>query len=142
MTSLIRISLFFLVLGLSSGQALADSVIVSLDVKEQAINKNFLLAAFSMRITRWPDGRPIRVFVLPDRNDLHQRFLKKHLQVFPYQLRNNWDRQVYTGTGSFPVTVNSMEEMYRMVSQTEGSIGYIADSFKLNLEKVRVVDEF
>ncbi|WP_245756546.1 hypothetical protein [Amphritea atlantica] len=142
MISLIRMSLLYIVLGLSAGQALADSVIVSLDVKAQAINKNFLLAAFAMRITRWPDGRPIRVFVLPDRHPLHQRFVKQRLQVFPYQLRNNWDRQVFTGTGAFPVTVDNMEEMYRMVSQTEGSIGYIADSVKLSPEKVRVVDEF
>jgi len=35
-----------------------------------------------------------------------------------------------------------MEEMYRMVSQTEGSIGYIADSVKFSPEIVRVVDEF
>ncbi|WP_241235099.1 hypothetical protein [Amphritea opalescens] len=95
-----------------------------------------------MRVTRWPDGRPIRVFVLPDRNPLHRLFVKQHLQIFPYQLRNKWDRQVFTGAGSEPEQVDTMEEMYRKVSQHKGAIGYIDKSFNLNLEKVRVVDEF
>lgn len=142
MVSLIRISLLFVVLNLPFGKAVADSVIVSQDVKEQTLNRNVLLAVFSMRVTRWPDGRPIRVFVLPDRHPLHDLFVKEHLQIFPYQLRNNWDRQVFTGTGSEPEQVDTMEEMYRMVSQTDGAIGYISDSFKLNLEQVRVIDEF
>ncbi len=142
MVSLIRISLLFVVLNLPFGKAVADSVIVSQDVKEQTLNRNVLLAVFSMRVTRWPDGRPIRVFVLPDRHPLHDLFVKEHLQIFPYQLRNNWDRQVFTGTGSEPEQVDTMEEMYRMVSQTDGAIGYISDSSKLNLEQVRVIDEF
>jgi ABC-type phosphate transport system substrate-binding protein len=142
MVSLIRISLLFVVLSFPIGEAVADSVIVSQDVREQTLNRNFLLAVFSMRVTRWPDGRPIRVFVLPDRHPLHDLFVKEHLKIFPYQLRNNWDRQVYTGTGSEPEQVDTMDGMYQMVSQTDGAIGYISHSFKLNLEKVRVVDEF
>ena len=27
-----------------------------------------------MHLVRWPDKRPVRVFVLPDRNDLHVAF--------------------------------------------------------------------
>ncbi|MBU2967367.1 substrate-binding domain-containing protein [Amphritea sp. 2_MG-2023] len=143
MVWLIRISLLFVVvLSFSVGNVSAHSVIVSQDVKEQTLNRNFLFAVFSMRVTRWPDGRPIRVFVLPDRNPLHRLFVKQHLQIFPYQLRNKWDRQVFTGAGSEPEQVDTMEEMYRKVSQNKGAIGYIEESFNLNLEKVRVVDEF
>lgn len=142
MVLLIRMSLLFVVLNFPVGEVVADSVIVSQDVKEQALNRNFLLAVFSMRVTQWPDGRPIRVFVLPDRHSLHDLFVKEYLKVFPYQLRNNWDRQVYTGTGSEPEQVDTMDEMYQKVSQTDGAIGYVSHSFKLNLEKVRVVDEF
>ncbi|RRD01778.1 hypothetical protein [Amphritea balenae] len=127
---------------LNTSSAVADSVIVSMDVEELSFNKNFLLAVFSMRVTRWPDGRPIKVFVLPDRHPVHHRFVKQHLQIFPYQLRNNWDRQVYTGTGEAPVQVDDIDEMYIKVSQTPGSIGYLSAPKELSLKEVRSVDEY
>ncbi|MDO6563732.1 hypothetical protein Q4488_10100 [Amphritea sp. 1_MG-2023] len=143
MVWLIRISLLFVVvLSLSAEKAVSHSVIVSQDVKEQTLNRNFLFAVFSMRVTRWPDGRPVRVFVLPDRHPLHSLFVKQQLQIFPYQLRNKWDRQIFTGAGTEPEQVDTMDEMYQKISRTKGAIGYIDDSFKLNLEKVRVIDEF
>ena len=95
-----------------------------------------------MRVTRWPDGTPIRVFVLPDRHPVHHRFVKEYLQIFPYQLRNSWDRQVYTGTGQAPVQVKDMEEMHHRVSEASGAIGYIGSPMDLGMDKVRAVDEY
>jgi len=52
-----------------------------------------LRATFSVRQTKWPDGTPLRVFVLPDRHALHIRFTKEVLGGYPYQLRSTWDRK-------------------------------------------------
>lgn len=80
---------------------------------------------FFMRLNSWPDGSPIRVFVLPDNNPLHIQFAKEVLGVYPFQLRSAWDRLVYSGTGVAPTTVETTEEMQERIRSTQGSIGYI-----------------
>jgi hypothetical protein len=79
---------------------------------------------FYARVTRWPDGLPIHVFVLPDRHPLHSRFAKEILGVYPYQLRAAWDRMTYSGTGVAPTVVDSVEEMRARLKETPGAIGY------------------
>jgi DNA polymerase III psi subunit len=79
---------------------------------------------FFMRLSSWPDGSPIHVFVLPDNHPLHVRFAKEILGVYPFQLRSAWDRLVFSGTGVSPTTVESEEEMRARIESTPGSIGY------------------
>jgi hypothetical protein len=77
-----------------------------------------------LRVTVWPDGQPVRVFVLPDRAELHDQFVRERLGTYPYVLRSVWDRKVYTGVGLAPVEVRSEAEMAKRVSSTPGAIGY------------------
>lgn len=104
----------------------AVEIITSADRSGVAVDRGLLRAAFTMRIRQWPDGRPLRVFVLPDGHPLHDRFCRERLGTYPYVLRNAWDRLVYTGTGFAPITVSSEEEMRRRVQATPGAIGYIS----------------
>lgn len=94
-------------------------------VSEKLLSVNSLRSIFSMRLTTWPDGTRVRVFVLPDDDRLHQSVSKERLNVFPYQLRSNWDRLVFSGTGQAPIKVNSNEEMLAKVASTPGAIGYL-----------------
>lgn len=104
-------------------------VIISPDVKQEAVTANVLRAIFSMRLKTWSDGKLIRVYVLPDDHELHQIFSKETLNVFPYQLRATWDRLVFSGTGQAPTTVSSNEEMLQKIASTPGSIGYLKTTF-------------
>lgn len=90
------------------------------------LDRALLRAAFTMRLRQWPDGRPMRVFVLPDNHPLHDRFCRELLGTYPYVLRTAWDRMVYTGTGFAPVVVSSEDEMRRRVQATPGAIGYVS----------------
>lgn len=109
-----------------AADAPAVEIITSADRNGVAVDRGLLRAAFTMRIRQWPDGRPLRVFVLPDGHPLHDRFCRERLGTYPYVLRNAWDRLVYTGTGFAPITVSSEEEMRRRVQATPGAIGYIS----------------
>ncbi len=82
-------------------------------------------ALFSMRQTRWPDGTRAWVFVLPDAHPTHSAFSKEILNLYPYQLRQTWDRQVYSGTGQAPIEVATEKEMLDRVANTPGAIGYV-----------------
>lgn len=83
-------------------------------------------AIFAIRLREWPDGVPVRVFVLPDSDPLHVEFCREQLGTFPYVLRASWDRLVYTGTGIAPEVVPNEKEMRRRVAMTRGAIGYVS----------------
>jgi hypothetical protein len=82
-------------------------------------------ALFGMRMTRWPDGRPVKVFVLPDSNLVHDNLCKEKLNLYPYQLRQSWDRLVFSGMAQAPTEVASEEEMLARIAATPGAIGYV-----------------
>jgi ABC-type phosphate transport system substrate-binding protein len=103
-----------------------------------SLSVSSLRSIFSMRMTQWPDGTPIRVFVLGDRNPLHAQFSKKILGVFPHQLRRAWNRQIYSGTGQAPAKVESESEMHEMVESTPGAIGYLTED--QDNENVRIIE--
>ena len=94
------------------------------------ISRIALSSIFSMRLTTWPDGSAIRVFVLPDDNPLNSDFCKQILRLFPHQLRTVWDRLVYSGTGQAPVVLNSTQEMENRIANTPGAIGYLPKETK------------
>ena len=105
--------------------AQGQETIVNAGVPAASMNLNDARAAFGMRLLEWPDGTPVRVFVLDDDHPVHKEFVKKVLQVFPYQLRQSWDRLVFSGTGQAPQVVASQAEMLSKVGKTPGAIGYV-----------------
>lgn len=105
--------------------AAAASVVIHQQGGADSISRSLLRGIFGMRVRAWPDGTPVRVFVLDDEEAVHVEFCKNVLRMYPYQLRQNWDRLVYSGTGQPPILVGSEQELLRRVAQTPGSIGYI-----------------
>lgn len=94
-------------------------------------------AIFGMRQVKWPDGTLVRVFVLPDAHPLHGALCKERLNIYPYQLRQSWDRLVYSGMAQAPTEVATEAELIAKVAATPGAIGYA--SRVQNNEKVRVL---
>jgi ABC-type phosphate transport system substrate-binding protein len=120
--------LLYLALLISSSSVQADDVVVAVQKNTPAIapiSRYVLSAIFGMRLTTWPDGTAIRVFVLADENHLNSLFCKQILHIFPHQLRTAWDRLVYSGTGQAPVVLGSELEMRTRIANTPGAIGYL-----------------
>lgn len=120
-------ALWLVVFGLAGsvcGSAAAAEAVVNTQVPEQQVSTGDLRAIFTLRKRAWRDGTPIKLFVLPDNNELHQKFAKQQLRLYPYQLRQIWDRAVFSGTGSAPTLVRDTEEMLKAVGETPGAIGY------------------
>ena len=57
------------------------------DGRADSLSADTLREIFFMRLTSWPDGTPIRVFVLPDKHPLHVRFAKEVLGVYAFNSR-------------------------------------------------------
>ena len=127
----IRVVFLFFIMLTSASVTYAEEVIANSSVNQKVVDRSFLLSTFSMRLNRWPDGTPMRVFVLPDDHELHGTFVKNSLEVFPYQLRSIWDRAVFSGAGRAPTQVEDISEMLEKVSTTRGAIGYITQDVEL-----------
>jgi ABC-type phosphate transport system substrate-binding protein len=105
--------------------ATAVDVIVSPSLTSITLDRSLLRAVFTMRLREWPDGSPVRVFVLPDSDPLSDQFYRERLGMYSYVLRRSWDRMVFTGTGFAPTVVQSEQEMIERVRSTPGAIGYV-----------------
>ncbi|MCP5435010.1 MAG: hypothetical protein H6957_06045 [Chromatiaceae bacterium] len=106
--------------------AYADPVLIAhpaVGMREVSLNSTRLI--FSMQLGQWPDGGPVRVYVLPDDSPVHRTFAKDLLSLYPRQLRRVWDRQLYSGTGQAPEPVGDPVEMRQRVANTPGAIGYL-----------------
>lgn len=106
-------------------QAAALDVIVNRDVAGNRLTQASARAMFGLRLSKWPDGRPVQVFVLPDGNAVHAALCKEQLNIYPYQLRQSWDRLVYSGLAQAPIEVVTEEEMISRVAKTPGALGYV-----------------
>ena len=110
---------------LFSGVAGAVDVIANKSVPVKSLSLASARAIFGMRQVKWPDGTPIRVFVLPDNHVLHGAVCKERLNIFPYQLRQSWDRLVCSGMAQAPSEALSEEELLNKVATSPGAIGYV-----------------
>jgi hypothetical protein len=137
-----------LVLSMLSATAPAEEtptvqVIVSPTLASVPLDRSLLRAVFTMRVRQWPDGSPIRVFVLPDDDPLSDLFYREQLGMYSYVLRNAWDRMVFTGTGFAPTVVRSEKEMNELVRTTPGAIGFVrkreSSRFRVDLPELKIV---
>lgn len=103
----------------------AVEIIANRGVAVSSLSLASARAIFGMRQVKWPDGTPIRVFVLSDEHATHGAVCKERLNLFPYQLRQSWDRLVYSGIAQAPIEVSSEEELLNKVAATPGAIGYV-----------------
>ncbi len=111
--------------GVAEQVASGPQIVVNPGIMAPDLTINGLRAMFGMRLQAWPDGTPVRVFVLADDEPVHVGFAKRRLSIFPHQLRRGWDRLVYSGIGQAPNRVGSIQEMRAKVASTPGGIGYL-----------------
>jgi ABC-type phosphate transport system substrate-binding protein len=118
-----------------SSRAVAIEIVTHPQVTEISLTKSQLRRIYTMRQLRWSDDSAINVFVLPNQHDLHQRFAKERLQIFPYQLNRIWHKLTYSGLGVAPTVVASEKELIQAVTKTPGAIGYIDDGTLKKIEQ-------
>ncbi len=116
---------------------LCQQLIVHPGIDQAAMKVGRLRAMFTMRLRKWPDGTPVRVFVLPDKDPVHRAFSKNVLGVLPHRLRRVWDRAVFSGTGQAPTEVRNEAEILDRVSSTPGAVGYVSE--RAGEQRVRFV---
>jgi len=120
---LIFSAFYFIVFSCAANSA-EISAIAHPSAAELELSKLELRRIFSKRVTSWPNGQPIVVFVLPSNHPIHQRFSKEVLKIFPYQLDRIWNKITYSGVGTAPVVIDNYELLIKEIKKTPGAIGY------------------
>ena len=100
--------------------------VININTPQRSISINGLSAIFKMRLRHWNDGSEVLVFVLADDDPLHKQFCKQVLNVFPHQMRRNWNKLVFSGTGQAPSELKNKDEIIKKISSTPGAIGYLS----------------
>lgn len=116
------------------------NVMVNESVMMSELERTELRQIFTGHRQYWQDGTRITVFVLHDNNELHKRFCRDTLKMFPYQLSRLWDQITYSGQGVTPVRVSSYEELVQALENTEGAIGYLESDKIAKLRHLEVVE--
>ncbi|WP_187695303.1 hypothetical protein [Colwellia ponticola] len=119
---------------LVTSQVMAIEIVTHHQVIDSQLTKSQLRRIYTMRQLRWSDDTVINVFVLPNQDELHQRFAKELLQIFPYQLNRIWHKLTYSGLGVAPTIVSSQQELLQAIINTPGSIGYIEKDMLITLD--------
>jgi hypothetical protein len=113
-----------LLLLVASPLAASAGIIVHPGVEGRSISATSLRNIYTLRQTLWPNRQPVVIFVLPDDHPVHVAFAKEMLGLYPYRLRQTWDRLSFSGMASTPIEVKDEIEMRARVRATPGAIGY------------------
>ena len=115
----------------------ANSAISNTELTAKQIRR-----VFSMRQSSWPDGQPIRVFVLANDSAIHLSFCKRILRMFPYQIERTWNKFAYSGLADKPIVVGSEHEMLEKLKVTPGAIGYVGNTQLVSgVNQIKVLTE-
>lgn len=113
--------------------------VINVKTEQRSVSKNGLSAIFKMRLSSWSNGSNITVFVLKDDSPLHKQFCKQILNIFPHQMRRNWNKLVFSGTGQAPIQLENKDEMIDKLINTPGAIGYLKGE-DLNHKNIRILN--
>lgn len=107
--------------------------IVNENMDEKEISATYLKLIFTMRVTRWADGTPITVFILPQNNILQRKFLWETFGLTPSMYRDVFAARQAAGI-KLP-TVIETQSMIGAVRSTPGSIGLLENNVVINVNR-------
>ena len=121
------IAFIFILAFLAPALSLAGDVVIITNesVPVSTLGAKDVKQIFLGNKTVWDNGDKI-VFVVQDRTDASDTFLKTYVQKSSSQYNNYWKKQVFTGKGKAPKSFSSDQELVQFVSETAGAIGYVS----------------
>jgi ABC-type phosphate transport system substrate-binding protein len=127
-----------LLLGLASGAATADVVVVvSAKSPVGALSKAQVEDLFLGKTIRFPDGALAVAIDQAEGSAVRNEFYDKIVGKSAAQIKAYWSKIIFTGRGQPPPSVSSAVEMIKRISADPAAVGYI-DRGMLN-DSVRAV---
>lgn len=126
----------------TAAPALADGgafqVVVHAANPAQSVTRKQLAELFLKKVTRWPDGAPVRPVEPPESSLTRAYFLSDVIGKSAFAVKVFWQKRVYAGREVPPVEKPSDEEVLAYVRANHGAIGYV--SRDTDVAGVKVLD--
>ena len=110
-----------------SGTAGGDDLVVIVNKANPStqLTKGELRALFLVLKTNWPHGAEALPINLPDSNELRRRFDLAVLGWTPEEVANYWIDRKIRGDARTPKKASSTLAVLKVVSGSEGAVGYV-----------------
>ena len=100
------------------------AVIAHPSVPASEISKSHLLDIFTGDVKEWKNGEPVIIVDLKPRSDVKEAFYD-YLGKSSSRMKSIWMRNMLTGEGTPPESLESQAEILQRVKNTPGAIGYV-----------------
>lgn len=111
-------------------------IVVNPDVSVALIDRKFLEDAFLKKVTRWPDGTPMRPADLTAGSPVRKHFSEEILNRSVEAVRNYWQQKIFSGRDVPPPELDSDDEAVAYVLKHDGGIAYVSPAMKVSGAKV------
>jgi hypothetical protein len=95
------------------------------------VDRRMVADVFLKKISRWPDGEPVRPVDLPPDSAVRQRFSLGVLSRSASAVRHYWQQAIFSGRGLPPPELAGDEQVIRYVLNHRGAVGYISTQTEL-----------
>jgi ABC-type phosphate transport system substrate-binding protein len=137
-TGPIKALIFLITLFMPPALSFAGEVVIiaNQDVPVMHLYREDIKEIFMGKKINWENSEKI-TFVIQDRTDTSDKFLKTYLRKNAYDYDVFWKKQVFTGKGQAPRSFSSEQDLARFVAQTPGAIGYV--SLDIDMDAVKII---
>lgn len=131
----------FLALAFTSVQLNAvDIIIWAEDSNSITLDRYTVQKIFTKKISRWPNGKNINVFIKPLSSIEHRDFVTKVLGLTPYYYQEQVEEQTFSGKAASITEVQNDEQMVSKIEHTPGGIGYLNYKIFKGNKEIIVID--
>jgi ABC-type phosphate transport system substrate-binding protein len=110
----------------AGGEAAGFKVVVHSSVPVATLSRAAVSNAFLKRTEKWPDGSSIVPVDQAHDSPVRQAFSKEILERSVAMVDAFWQRQVFSGHGTPPLTRATDAEVVAYVRSVPGAIGYVS----------------
>lgn len=105
-------------------------IIANPSVSAESLDPDAVKNIFLGKTAKW-DNNDMVTIVVSENATIHKEFLEKYIKRTENQFTNVWRQNLFTGKGTQPVKVKTIEELVEYVAKTPGAVGYISSDMTL-----------
>jgi ABC-type phosphate transport system substrate-binding protein len=134
LTAILLLIILLSIVGIFMSSLVQANPVLIENVTSAKLSESEIRAVFTLRVTRFSNGIPIKVFILPQDSLTTHDFAYYYLGISPTEWFDLLAIQETSGRTNLHTVVESDSEMISKVSHTINSVGYTNDFMIMNNE--------
>ena len=114
-------------------------VLVNRETEITVITLEELYETFTFRNSRWINGVPVTLVLMPLHSTMHRQFLDKYIGIGHLGYKRRYNNRINSSRDKPPIIVTDMATMLEVLSRTVGGVGYAEDNMDGLLSEYNVI---